>query len=62
MRVGGNLIGSLKEALEAVELVRAGKVKPHVEVLPFKELTNVYGLLEKGDVPGRIVLEIAKDE
>ena len=62
IRVGGNLVGSVKEALEAVDLVRAGKVKPHVEVRPFKDLPNVYERLEKGDVPGRIVLQIGKDE
>jgi alcohol dehydrogenase, propanol-preferring len=58
LRIQGNLVGSLKETLEAVEFVRNGKVKPHVQVRPFSDLPEVYELLEKGDVPGRIVLQL----
>ncbi|KAJ9616765.1 hypothetical protein H2200_000484 [Cladophialophora chaetospira] len=58
LKIQGNLVGSLKETLEAVEFVRNGKVKPHVKVRPFRDLPEVYELLEKGDVPGRIVLEL----
>ena len=56
--ITGNLVGSLKECLEAVELVRRGVVKPKISVRPFKELENVYEELERGDVAGRIVLKI----
>lgn len=62
IRVTGNLVGSLREAMEAVELLRVGKVKPRVQVLPFKALGEVYERLERGDVEGRIVLKIAEDE
>ncbi|KAL2435099.1 Alcohol dehydrogenase 2 [Exophiala dermatitidis] len=58
LKIQGNLVGSLKETLEAVELVRVGKVKPHVEVRPFRDLPEVYEMLEKGDIPGRIVLQL----
>jgi propanol-preferring alcohol dehydrogenase len=58
LRIMGNLIGSMTETMEAVELVRIGKVKPHVQVREFKELPEVYEMLEKGDIPGRIVLRI----
>lgn len=58
LRIRGNLVGSLKETFEAVELVRNGQVKPHVQVRPFQDLPEVYQLLEKGDVPGRIVLQL----
>ena len=58
LRIQGNLVGSLKETLEAVEFVRNGQVKPHVKVRPFRDLPGVYQLLENGDVPGRIVLEL----
>ncbi len=58
LRIQGNLVGSLKETLEAVELVRNGKVKPHVKVRPFTDLSEVYQQLEKGDIPGRIVLQM----
>lgn len=58
LRIQGNLVGSLKETLEAVEFVRSGSVKPHVKVRPFRDLPEVYELLEKGDVPGRVVLQL----
>ena len=58
LKIRGNLVGSLKETLEAVELVRSGKVRPHVQVRPFRDLPQVYEMLEKGDIPGRIVLQI----
>ncbi|KAK5010728.1 hypothetical protein LTR39_004659 [Cryomyces antarcticus] len=61
LRITGNLVGSLKECLEAVELVRRGVVKPKIEVRPFRDLPAVYEELEKGKITGRVVLKIAKD-
>lgn len=60
LRITGNLVGSLKECLEAVELVRRGIVKAHVSVRPFRDLPKVYEELGRGDVMGRIVLKIAE--
>ncbi|OJZ90873.1 hypothetical protein ASPFODRAFT_57121 [Aspergillus luchuensis CBS 106.47] len=60
LRVTGNLIGSLKECMEAVELVRRGVVKPEIKVRTFKELPEVYEEMEKGDIAGRIVLQVAQ--
>jgi alcohol dehydrogenase, propanol-preferring len=61
LRISGNLVGSMRETLEAVEMVRAGKVKPHVQVRKFRELPAIYEMLEKGDIPGRIVLSVDVD-
>jgi len=58
LKIQGNLVGSLEETYEAVEFVRSGKVKPHVTVRPFRDLPEVYQLLERGDIPGRIVLRL----
>ncbi|KAI0431390.1 alcohol dehydrogenase [Xylaria sp. FL1042] len=62
LHITGNLVGSLKECLEAVDLVRRGVVKPKVSIRPFEDLPKIYEELEKGDVSGRVVLKIAKDE
>lgn len=62
LRITGNLVGSLKECLEAVDLVRRGVVKPQISIRPFVDLPAVYEELEKGDIAGRVVLKIAKDE
>jgi alcohol dehydrogenase, propanol-preferring len=61
LRIIGNLVGSMKETLEAVDFVRSGKVKPHAKIREFKDLPEAYEMLEKGDIPGRIVLRISKD-
>lgn len=62
LHVVGNLVGSMEETLEAVEIVRKGLVKPCVKVREFEELPEVYEMLEKGDVLGRIVLRVTKEE
>ena len=59
LKVIGNLVGSMLETLEAVELVREGKIKPHIEVREFNELPEIYEMLERGDILGRIVLKVA---
>ena len=59
LKVVGNLVGSMEETLEAVELVRNGSVNPRVEVRPFEDLPQVYEMLEKGDILGRVVLQVA---
>ena len=61
LKIKGNLVGSLKECLEAVELVRVGLVKPKIYVRPFRDLPAVYEKLEKGDIAGRVVLKIGED-
>ncbi|KAK7750286.1 hypothetical protein SLS62_007803 [Diatrype stigma] len=62
LHITGNLIGSLKECLEAVDLVRRGLVKPRITVRDFADLPAVYDELEKGEVSGRIVLKVAKED
>jgi D-arabinose 1-dehydrogenase-like Zn-dependent alcohol dehydrogenase len=61
LRITGNLVGSLKECMDAVELVRRGVVKPVIKVRPFRDLSKVYEDMEKGDISGRVVLQVAND-
>jgi D-arabinose 1-dehydrogenase-like Zn-dependent alcohol dehydrogenase len=60
LRITGNLVGSLKECMEAVDLVRRGVVKPVIKVRQFKDLPQVYEEMERGDISGRVVLQIAQ--
>ena len=62
LKIVGNLIGSAKEALDAVDFVRRGVVKPKVQVRKFSELPQIYEELEKGQIEGRVVLKVATDE
>ncbi|KAK3707737.1 hypothetical protein LTR37_011914 [Vermiconidia calcicola] len=61
LKIKGNLVGNLKECLEAVEMVRTGLVKPKIYIRPFRDLPAVYEELEKGDIAGRVVLKIGED-
>lgn len=45
--------------MEAMEYVRRGIVKPQIQIKKFRDLPLVYEQLEKGDVSGRVVLQIA---
>lgn len=60
LKVTGNLVGSLRECMEAVDLVRYGFVKPAVRVMGFRELREAYEEMERGDIMGRIVLRVAE--
>lgn len=62
LKIVGNLVGSMKDTLAALEYVRKGLVQPRIEVRPFRDLPEVYHELEQGDVLGRVVLKIADDE
>ena len=62
LKVSGNLVGSMKENLEALDFVRRGIVKPYVVVRPFKDLPKVYEELENDQVAGRVVLKVAEDD
>lgn len=61
LKVVGNVVGSLLEVMEAVDLTRRGLVKPAIQIRPFKDLPKVYEELETGTVTGRIVLEICRE-
>ena len=61
LKIKGNLVGNLKECLEAVDLVKLGFAKPKIYVRPFRDLPAVYEELEKGDIAGRVVLKVGDD-
>lgn len=60
LRIVGSLEGSLKECLEAVELVREGVVRPEIQIWEFRELGEVYEGVERGDVAGRVALRVGR--
>ena len=61
LKIKGNLVGNLKECLEAVDQVNAGIVKPRVYVRPFRDLPKIYEEMERGDILGRMVVKIGDD-
>lgn len=51
LQIKGDLVGNLKECLEAVELVRSGKVKPHVFGRTFGDLPRIYESWRRATLP-----------
>lgn len=61
LTIKGNLVGNLKECLDAVEFVRQGKVKPIVKIRPFRELEEIYKDMQEAKIEGRVVVKIGDD-
>ncbi|GAA5977942.1 hypothetical protein JCM10908_004171 [Rhodotorula pacifica] len=57
LRIVGSYVGNRQDAIEALDFVVRGKVKPQIVVEPLKNLEKVYQRMESGAVPGRIVLK-----
>jgi D-arabinose 1-dehydrogenase-like Zn-dependent alcohol dehydrogenase len=47
-----------QDAIEALDFAARGKVKALISVEPLANLESVYHRMEKGAIPGRIVLSI----
>ncbi|CDR47990.1 RHTO0S15e04698g1_1 [Rhodotorula toruloides] len=58
LTIVGSYVGSRSDALEALDFVARGKVKPQVVVKPMREIQQVLETLEKGQVDGRLVLKL----
>ncbi|BGP22916.1 alcohol dehydrogenase [Rhodotorula toruloides] len=58
LKIVGSYVGSRHDALEALDFVARGKVKPQVVVKPMRKIQEVLGMLEKGQVDGRLVLKL----
>lgn len=56
----GSLVGTRQDLKEALDFAARGKVKPHVYVCDTHEINNVMNQLRRGDVKGRIVLDLSK--
>ena len=59
LHITGSLAGSAKEGMEVMEYVQKGMVNPQIEIRKFRENFYSYEQLKKGDVSGRIALQIA---
>jgi D-arabinose 1-dehydrogenase-like Zn-dependent alcohol dehydrogenase len=57
LTIAGSFVGSLAEAEEMMELVRAGKIEPiPVQTRPLSEAGRTLDDLRQGRVTGRVVL------
>jgi propanol-preferring alcohol dehydrogenase len=57
LTIGGSFVGSLPEARELIELLKAGKVAaPLMEERPLSAANSAFNDLRAGKVVGRVVL------
>ncbi|WP_018922672.1 alcohol dehydrogenase AdhP [Salsuginibacillus kocurii] len=57
--VKGSIVGTRKDLQECLELAAQGKIKTMIETKRLEDVNEVLDRLEKGDINGRIVLNIS---
>jgi propanol-preferring alcohol dehydrogenase len=58
--IRGSIVGTRKDMEEAISFAVEGKVKAMVKSARLEDINTVFEEMKKGDISGRIVLEIAK--
>ncbi|OAP54896.1 hypothetical protein AYL99_10596 [Fonsecaea erecta] len=59
IKIVGSAVGNRKEAMETLELASRGIVKTHFEVQPMSKLTETFERMDKGELQGRVVLDLS---
>ena len=57
--IRGSFVGTRQDMAEALALAVGGKVKADIELQPLSSINQIFGRLEHGDVPSRVVLAFA---
>lgn len=58
LTIKGSAVGSRKEAIETLELLQRGLLKTKVRVEKMESLTGVFEEMERGELTGRVVLDL----
>lgn len=58
LTVRGSIVGTRKDLQEALQFAAEGKVRSSVEAQPLEAINTVFSRLRRGDVRGRVVLQI----
>jgi propanol-preferring alcohol dehydrogenase len=58
--IRGSIVGTRKDMEEAIGFAVEGKVKATIKTAKLEEINSVFDEMKKGDISGRMVLEIAK--
>ncbi|KAL5529622.1 hypothetical protein ACEPAG_5607 [Sanghuangporus baumii] len=58
IKIVGSYVGNRQDAIEALDIASAGKVKVEYALKDLSALKDVYEGMEKGVVPGRVVLSV----
>jgi propanol-preferring alcohol dehydrogenase len=58
LTIRGSIVGTRKDLQEALQFAAEGKVKSSVEAQPLDAVNTVFARLRRGDVRGRVVLQL----
>ncbi|MFP5438154.1 MAG: alcohol dehydrogenase AdhP [Bacteroidia bacterium] len=58
--IRGSIVGTRKDLQEAINFAAEGKVKANVTAAKLEDVNDVFDKMKKGQIEGRMVLEIAK--
>ena len=59
LTVRGSIVGTRKDMAEAIDFFARGKIHPTVTVRPATDINDVFAEMERGDIEGRVVLDMA---
>ncbi len=59
LTVRGSIVGTRQDLREALSIAQDYNIRPSIEVQPLSAINDVFARLEKGDVTGRVVLDMA---
>lgn len=57
-KIVGSAVGNRREAIETLELAARGIIKTHYRTAKMEELTSIFQEMEKGQIQGRVVLDL----
>lgn len=60
LTVRGSIVGTRKDLQEALDFAIEGKVKATVHTAKLEDINTVFDAMKKGEIEGRMVIEIAK--
>ncbi len=58
--VRGSFVGTRQDMAECLAFAAEGKVKADIELQPLAAINTVFERLEKGQVPGRVVIDFTE--
>lgn len=59
VEVVGSIVGTRKDLKECLQFAADGKVKANIQVKPLEQINEIFDDMLKGDINGRIVMEMA---
>ncbi|KAI7972925.1 hypothetical protein EIK77_000812 [Talaromyces pinophilus] len=59
LSIQGSAVGNRRDALEVLDLVARGIIKPHVRTEKMEKLKEVFEDMDKGLISGRVVIDLA---